>query len=168
MAAKRSRFITPTIRRALVSKNAISFRPMPIESNTSRRLITGPRRICGCCWKRWWKKSPTGSWPSESQPPKPAPSARRSISAHYLLNCRASVSDAAAKEAFHRNALQISLFAAIHTARRRRFMHDDFAKTGAARLQFFPEPRRHIFDRRILSAGDFVEIGMIELLDQRL
>src|SRR5882724_3767037 len=56
-----------------------------------------------------------------------------------------------------------SLFAPIHAARGRRFVHDDFAKTGAQRFKLFPEPRRHVLDRWIFEARNFVEIRMIEL-----
>src|SRR5437763_8504628 len=57
-----------------------------------------------------------------------------------------------------------SLFAAIHAARRRRLVHHDFAETWTERLELFPEPRRHILDGWIFQAGDFVEIGVVELL----
>src|SRR5437762_13319707 len=57
-----------------------------------------------------------------------------------------------------------SLFAAIHAARRRRFVHDNFTKTWAKRFQLFPKPCRHVLDGRIFQARNFVEIRMIELL----
>jgi len=56
----------------------------------------------------------------------------------------------------------------IHATRGRRLVHDDFAKTGAKRLEFFPEPRRHVLDGGIFQAVDFVEIRVIELLHDRL
>ncbi len=47
-------------------------------------------------------------------------------------------------------------------------MHRDLAKAGTERLKFLPEPRGHVFNRRIIQPRDFVEIGVIELLDERL
>ena len=62
----------------------------------------------------------------------------------------------------------IWLLAAIDATRGRRFVNDDLAKAGAKRLEFFPEPGRHVFNRRIFEARDFIQIGMIELLKERL
>lgn len=47
-------------------------------------------------------------------------------------------------------------------------MHDYFAKAGTEWLKFLPKPRRHVFDRRIVEPGDFVEIRMVEALNERL
>ena len=46
-------------------------------------------------------------------------------------------------------------------------MHHDFAKARTKRLKPLPEPRCHVFDRRVIEASDFVEVGMVELLHKR-
>ena len=46
-------------------------------------------------------------------------------------------------------------------------MHDDLAKSGALRLQFFPEPRRHFFNRWILQPFDIVEIRVVQHSQER-
>src|SRR5436190_4186070 len=68
--------------------------------------------------------------------------------------------------AAHRAAATGRSFAAVNAPRGRRFVHNDFAKTGTKRLKFLPEPRGHVFDRRVLESRDFVEIGVIELLHE--
>jgi uncharacterized SAM-binding protein YcdF (DUF218 family) len=51
--------------------------------------------------------------------------------------------------------------------RRRRFVNDDFAEPRAIRLQLAPEPCRHELDRWILKTFDFVQVRMIQQLQQR-
>jgi hypothetical protein len=41
-------------------------------------------------------------------------------------------------------------------------MHNDLAETGALRLQFLPEPRRHFFNRRVLQTVDIVQIRVVQ------
>jgi hypothetical protein len=48
------------------------------------------------------------------------------------------------------------LFAAINAARRRRFVDDNLAESATLRLQFFPEPRGHVLDRRIFQTFDLI------------
>ena len=55
-----------------------------------------------------------------------------------------------------------SSFAAINAAGRRRFVNNNLAKASALWLQLFPKPSRHIFNRRILQAFNFIEIRMIQ------
>src|SRR5687768_1737357 len=87
----------------------------------------------------------------------------------FTLRVRRSITAVSLRRAFggHRPPLQKQLLAAIDTARSWRFMHDDLTESGAKRLQLLPEPGRHVFDRWVLQAGNFVEIGMIELLQNR-
>lgn len=59
------------------------------------------------------------------------------------------------------------LLAAVNAARRRCFVHDDFAKTGTLRFQFSPEPFRHFFNRWILQSFDIVEIRVIQNFQKR-
>lgn len=59
------------------------------------------------------------------------------------------------------------LFTPINAARSGCFVHHDFAKAGTERLKFLPKPRCHVFDRRIIESSDFVEIRVIELLQER-
>ena len=48
------------------------------------------------------------------------------------------------------------------------FVDDDLAEPGAIGLQFFPKPRSHVLDGGIFEAGGFVEIGVVELVDERV
>ena len=41
-------------------------------------------------------------------------------------------------------------------------MHDDLGKPGTLRLQFFPKPRRHFFNRWVLQSFDIVEICVVQ------
>lgn len=47
-------------------------------------------------------------------------------------------------------------------------MQDDFAETGKLRSQLLPQPGTHVFDGGVFQTFDLVEIGMIELLHERL
>lgn len=62
----------------------------------------------------------------------------------------------------------VSLRAAKAATRGGSFVHDDLGKAGQLRGKFRPEPDAHIFDGRIFEAGDFVEVGMVEHVEQRL
>ena len=63
--------------------------------------------------------------------------------------------------------LKSQSFAPINAARSGRFVHDDLGKARTEWLKSLPEPRRHIFDRRIIEPGDFVEVSMIQLVHER-
>ena len=46
-------------------------------------------------------------------------------------------------------------------------MYDDLAQPRTLRLQFFPEPSRHFFDRWVLQPFDIVEISMVQHFQKR-
>jgi len=60
------------------------------------------------------------------------------------------------------------LLAAIDAAGGGGLVNDDLAETGAAGFEFFPEPGGHELDGRVFQALDLVEVGMIQLLEQRV
>ena len=57
---------------------------------------------------------------------------------------------------------------AIAAPRRRRLVDDDLGEARTLRRELFPKPRGHVFDRRIFESGDFIQVGMIKHLHERL
>lgn len=55
----------------------------------------------------------------------------------------------------------------VDTPRPRGLMNDDLAQSGEQRGEPAPKPPGHDFNRWILESGDFIQVGMVELLDQR-
>ena len=48
------------------------------------------------------------------------------------------------------------------------FVEHDLTQAGQLGFQFAPKPRAHVFDSGVFQAGDFIEVGVIQLIDQGL
>ena len=59
------------------------------------------------------------------------------------------------------------LFTAINTARSACFRDDHLGQLRQFRLQFFPDPDRDVFARRIFEPGNFVKIVMVQFFPDR-